>query len=228
MGIFNSKDINGLFNKIKLIKYRRNKKKYSFILDLSSKVSPIWEKYEQNELTRISSIPPRNAFEEMIQWTKDGILWKFPIDNEQGLFVFFCKIKVQLFIFFFNIDIGSEADVPFYEHVLLERHLNDFPNSPLIRQFMELVCVGLGRNPYWTVEQKLEHINWFRKFFNEKMNVFNETVHTGAIKTSAPSSTTTTKPVSTYKPKPPPPPPTPKVVPVVPPPAVKTPTASKK
>jgi small subunit ribosomal protein S31 len=44
----------------------------------------MWEKYEEDELTRISSIPPRNAFEEMIQWTKDGILWKFPIDNEQG------------------------------------------------------------------------------------------------------------------------------------------------
>lgn len=53
-------------------------------LDQSLTVSPIWDKYEQEELARISSIPPRNAFEEMIQWTKDGILWKFPIDNEQG------------------------------------------------------------------------------------------------------------------------------------------------
>jgi len=183
LGIFTTKDMN----------------------DFSSNISPIWEKYEQDELTRISSIPPRNAFEEMIQWTKDGILWKFPIDNEQ--------------------DLGPKGDVPFYEHVLLERHLHDFPNSPIIRQFMELVCVGLGRNPYWTVEQKLEHINWFRNFFNEKMNIFNETVHTGAIKTSAPPPVT--KPVSTYKPKPAPPP---KVVPVVAPPtpAVKTPTASKK
>lgn len=117
---------------------------------------------------------------------------------------------------------------------MLERHLNDFPNSPLIRQFMELVCVGLGRNPYWTVEQKLEHINWFRTFFNEKMNVFNETVHTGVIKTSAPPSSTT-KPVSTFKPKPTPaptpapaPPKVVPVAPVVPPSAVKTPTASKK
>jgi hypothetical protein len=90
---------------------------------------------------------------------------------------------------------------------------------------MELVCVGLGRNPYWTVEQKLEHINWFRTFFNEKMNIFNETVHKGIIKTSAPPPAT--KPVSTYKPKPPPAPP--KIVPVVaPPPVVKAPTASKK
>jgi hypothetical protein len=91
---------------------------------------------------------------------------------------------------------------------------------------MELVCVGLGRNPFWTVEQKLEHINWFRTFFKEKMDVFNETVHTGTIKISAPPPVA--KPVSTYKPKPAPPPAPPKVVPVVTPPAVKTPTASKK
>jgi hypothetical protein len=92
---------------------------------------------------------------------------------------------------------------------------------------MELVCVGLGRNPYWTVEQKLEHINWFRNFFNEKTNVFNETVHTGVIRTSAPPPVA--KPVSTYKPKPAPPPP--KIIPVVAPPptpAAKTSTASKK
>ncbi|CAF3432969.1 unnamed protein product [Rotaria sp. Silwood1] len=184
LGIFTTKDVN----------------------EISSKTTPIWEKYEQDELTRISSIPPRNAFEEMIQWTNDGILWKFPINNEQ--------------------DIGPEADVPFYEHVLLERHLNDFPNSPLIRQFMELVCVGLGRNPYWTVEQKIEHINWFRTYFNEKMNIFNETVHTGAIKTSTTPSPVT-KPVSTYKPKPTPPPAPPKVVPVVTSTPTKASTASK-
>lgn len=119
--------------------------------------------------------------------------------------------------------------MPFYDHVLLERYLQDFPKSPLIRQFMELVCVGLGRNPYWTAEQKLEHINWFRRFFNEKMNVLNETVHTGEIRTSA--APAPAKPVSTYKPKPAPAPAPPKVVPVVPPPAAtatKTPTASKK
>lgn len=120
--------------------------------------------------------------------------------------------------------------MPFFNHVLLERHLQDFPKSPLIRQFMELVCVGLGRNPYWTAEQKLEHINWFRTYFNEKMNVLNETVHTGEIRTSAPAAAA--KPVSTYKPKPAPTPAPPKVAPVVPPPpaaaATKTSTASKK
>ncbi|CAF0782066.1 unnamed protein product [Adineta ricciae] len=181
-----------------------------YFLVPTSKISALWDKYEQDELTRISSIPPRNAFEEMIQWTKDGILWKFPVDNEQ--------------------DIGAEADVPFYEHVLLERHLHDFPPSPLIRQFMELVCVGLGRNPYWTAKQKLDHINWFRTFFNEKINVLNETVHTGVVKT--PASPAASKPASTYKPKPAPAPAPPKVAPAPPPPpaaaAVKPTTASKK
>ena len=27
---------------------------------------------------------PRNAFEEQIEWTKQGKLWTFPIDNEAG------------------------------------------------------------------------------------------------------------------------------------------------
>ncbi|CAF1150672.1 unnamed protein product [Didymodactylos carnosus] len=138
---------------------------------LASTVPPIWQKCEQDEIDRISMIPPRNAFEEMIRWTKDGILWKFPIDNEQ--------------------DIGPEADIPFYEHVLLERHLHGFPDKPLIRQFMELVCTGLGRNPFWTVEQKVDHINWFRDYFNEKLSVFNETVQSGQIIATTPTSGST-------------------------------------
>ena len=94
---------------------------------------------------------------------------------------------------------------------------------------MELVCVGLGRNPYWTVQQKLEHIHWFRSYFTEKMSVFNETVHTGAVK--AGSAPVPVKPVSTFKPKPASAPVVPKVAPAVvvaAPAAVKTPTASKK
>ena len=30
---------------------------------------------------------------------------------------------------------------------------------------MELVCVGLSKNPYISVEKKLEHINWFKDYF---------------------------------------------------------------
>jgi small subunit ribosomal protein S31 len=43
---------------------------------------------------------------------------------------------------------------------------------------MELVCVGLSKNPYITVQMKLEHINWFCKYFEEKKEVLQDT---GAI-----------------------------------------------
>lgn len=113
--------------------------------------------------------------------------------RSESIEIFF-DVKRNLFC----SDIGAESEVPFYDHVLLERHLNDFPKNPLIRQFMELVCIGLGRNPYWTAAEKREHIDWFRSYFNEKLNIFHETVHTGTVKSS---SGATPKPVSTYKPK---------------------------
>ena len=30
---------------------------------------------------------------------------------------------------------------------------------------MELVCVGLSKNPYITVEKKIEHVNWYKNYF---------------------------------------------------------------
>lgn len=43
-----------------------------------------WDKLVEEELSFAATQPPRNAFEEMILWTKQGKLWKYPIDNEQG------------------------------------------------------------------------------------------------------------------------------------------------
>lgn len=37
------------------------------------------------ELKLAQIIPPINGFDEMIMLTKENKLWKFPIDNEQGL-----------------------------------------------------------------------------------------------------------------------------------------------
>lgn len=45
------------------------------------------------------------------------------------------------------------------------------PKSGPVRIFMELVCVGLSKNPWYTVEQKKEHIEWYRNYFNEKEDV---------------------------------------------------------
>ncbi|NXC74955.1 RT31 protein, partial [Anhinga anhinga] len=106
----------------------------------------IWDLEFAKEIGAIAAQPPRNGFEEMIQWTKEGILWEFPIDNEAGM----------------------EDDAEFHEHIFLEKHLEDFPKQGPIRHFMELVICGLSKNPYLSVKQKIEHIEWFRKYFEEK------------------------------------------------------------
>jgi small subunit ribosomal protein S31 len=47
---------------------------------------PVWEKMHQRELRLAINHPPENIYEEMINWTNEGKLWKFPINNYQGLF----------------------------------------------------------------------------------------------------------------------------------------------
>ncbi|NWI17193.1 RT31 protein, partial [Crypturellus soui] len=112
----------------------------------------IWDLEFAKEIAAVTEQPPRNGFEEMIQWTKEGILWEFPIDNEAGM----------------------EDDAEFHEHIFLEKHLEDFPKQGPIRHFMELVICGLSKNPYLTVKQKVEHIEWFQKYFEEKQEYLQE------------------------------------------------------
>ena len=67
----------------------------------------------------------------------------------------------------------EEAKVPFYEHVFLEDKLNEgdwCPKTGPIRNFMTSVCVALSRNAYLTVTEKHEHIEWFRDYFNERID----------------------------------------------------------
>ncbi|NXT20466.1 RT31 protein, partial [Syrrhaptes paradoxus] len=112
----------------------------------------IWDLEFAKEIAAMTAQPPRNGFEEMIQWTKEGILWEFPIDNEAGM----------------------EDDAEFHEHIFLEKHLEVFPKQGPIRHFMELVICGLSKNPYLTVKQKIEHIEWFHKYFEEKKELLQE------------------------------------------------------
>ncbi|XP_047235864.1 28S ribosomal protein S31, mitochondrial [Girardinichthys multiradiatus] len=115
----------------------------------------LWDMDFAYELSLTTNQMPRNGFEEMIQWTKEGKLWQYPINNEAGL--------------------ENEASVPFNEHVFLEKHLEEgFPRQGPVRHFMELVVAGLSRNPYLTVQQKKEHISWFRDYFHQKEEVLNE------------------------------------------------------
>lgn len=44
-----------------------------------------WDSLYERELKLAVTHPPKNGFEEMILWTEQGKLWKFPIDNEQGI-----------------------------------------------------------------------------------------------------------------------------------------------
>ncbi|XP_064628604.1 small ribosomal subunit protein mS31-like [Lineus longissimus] len=116
--------------------------------------NPLFDEADAAEFLRLSSAPPANAFEEMIQWTKEGKLWHFPIDNEQGW--------------------DEEKKVGFHEHVFLDNLLADFPQTPSIQHFMELVATGLSMNPYLTVEMKKEHINWFKEYITSKMHLIED------------------------------------------------------
>ncbi|XP_053187635.1 28S ribosomal protein S31, mitochondrial [Scomber japonicus] len=115
----------------------------------------LWDIDFAHQLSQAPNHKPRNVLEEMIQWTKEGKVWHYPIDNEAGL--------------------EEEASVPFHEHIFLDKHLEEgFPRQGPVRHFMELVVAGLSRNPYVTVQQKKEHISWFRDYFHQKQNVLKE------------------------------------------------------
>ncbi|XP_015674159.1 28S ribosomal protein S31, mitochondrial [Protobothrops mucrosquamatus] len=115
-------------------------------------IPTIWDLEFAKAITSTFSHLPQNGFEEMIQWTNEGKLWEFPINNETGL----------------------EDDGEFYEHIFLDKHLADFPKEGPIRHFMELVACGLSKNPYLSVKQKIEHIQWFRDYFKEKEQLLKE------------------------------------------------------
>uniref|UniRef100_A0A2K6UVS7 Small ribosomal subunit protein mS31 n=1 Tax=Saimiri boliviensis boliviensis TaxID=39432 RepID=A0A2K6UVS7_SAIBB len=122
--------------------------------DSETDTSPsLWDVEFAKKLAAVNEQPLQNGFEELIQWTKEGKLWEFPINNEAG----------------FDDD-GSE----FHEHIFLEKHLEGFPKQGPIRHFMELVTCGLSKNPYLSVKQKVEHIEWFRNYFNEKQDILKE------------------------------------------------------
>lgn len=115
----------------------------------------LWDIDFAKQLSTVTNQMPRNGFEEMIQWTHQGKLWQYPIDNEAG--------------------IEEEASVPFHEHIFLEKHLEEgFPRQGPIRHFMELVVAGLSKNPHLTVQQKKDHIFWFKDYFCQKEEVLKE------------------------------------------------------
>ncbi|XP_061709365.1 small ribosomal subunit protein mS31 [Cydia pomonella] len=120
--------------------------------DNSGTKLPVWESLKQREVSLATSQQPANYFQKMILWTEQGKVWKFPINNEQGL--------------------EEEADVHFSEHIFLDAHLEGWcpPKGP-IRHFMELVCVGLSKNPFYTAQEKKDHIMWYKEYFESKKDL---------------------------------------------------------
>lgn len=51
---------------------------------VSGEAVDLWAIMDKENIRRCLGGLPKNGFEEMIQWTKEGKLWKFPIDNEAG------------------------------------------------------------------------------------------------------------------------------------------------
>lgn len=85
------------------------------------------------------------------------------------------------FVIFLSLLLGMEDDAEFHEHIFLEKHLESFPKQGPIRHFMELVICGLSKNPYLSVKQKIEHIEWFQKYFEEKKEFLQEIWNLGKV-----------------------------------------------
>uniref|UniRef100_A0A5S6QFY5 Small ribosomal subunit protein mS31 n=1 Tax=Trichuris muris TaxID=70415 RepID=A0A5S6QFY5_TRIMR len=109
----------------------------------------VWAELEQLNLKRMNQHPPRNGFEEMIQWTQEGKLYPYPVDNGYLWF---------------------ENNYHFHEHVFLEPYVeNKIPNEGPIRRFMDLVIHGLSTNPYMSVQKKREHLDCYTGLFKQML-----------------------------------------------------------
>nr|XP_016935519.2 28S ribosomal protein S31, mitochondrial [Drosophila suzukii] len=126
-------------------------------LPSSTDILSTWSQLSERELSLQASHPPANYFEQMVLWTDQNKVWRFPINNEQ--------------------DWVDEVNVDFSEHIFLEQHLEDWcPSKGPIRHFMELVCVGLSKNPYVTAQEKKDHILWFRDYFQAKKDILKDLI----------------------------------------------------
>jgi len=48
--------------------------------------------------------------------------------------------------------------------------LEEFPQLEPIQQFMTLVLNGISRNSFLTLNEKKEIIEWYRNYFDEKLD----------------------------------------------------------
>lgn len=111
-----------------------------------------WNELTEHHMKMNRLQAPLNGFEEMIRLTEEGKLWRFPIDNEQGL--------------------DKEKSVPFENHVFLDEFLEQFPKNEYIQTFMGFVLSGLARNHWMTVERKHSIIEFYKEYFDKKRDMY--------------------------------------------------------
>ncbi|XP_030828448.1 28S ribosomal protein S31, mitochondrial [Strongylocentrotus purpuratus] len=122
------------------------------VSEVKEEGTSIWERELDKQLRELSYSTMHNGFEEAMKLTEEGKIWKYPIDNEQGM--------------------EKERKVAFHEHIFLDHLLEDFPRRAQVLDFMELVLIGLSKNPFLTVAQKHDHVAWFRDYFWQKEEIF--------------------------------------------------------
>lgn len=66
--------------------------------------------------------------------------------------------------------------MPFYEHVFLEEHLDQFPKEEPIQQFMALVLNGISQNSFLKIDEKKEIIEWYKNYFKSKLDIIQESL----------------------------------------------------
>ncbi|VDM16308.1 unnamed protein product [Hydatigera taeniaeformis] len=152
----------------------------------------IFKEIEALESSAYRAKSTHNKFEELIQWTLDGKLWRYPIDNEQGN-------HLILWLLPFSLGWEEELTTPFHEHVFMDRLAKEQARSkkpPPLEAFMKLVCAGLGQNPYISVKEKRDHIAWFESYFSDKIKDIESAVEEEKRIAQAESRTRRTKPDS--------------------------------
>jgi len=78
------------------------------------------------------------------------------------------------------------------DHVFTEKYLKGMPKDGAIGLFMESAAAGLSQNPFYTVDEKKEHLEFFRQYFvNYEDDLVNlDAIEAGIMKATEPIITT--------------------------------------
>lgn len=100
------------------------------------------------------------------------------------------------------LGLDEEMQIPFTDHIFLEEYIESWcPQKGAVHNFMELICIGLSKNPYLNVQQKREHLDWYRDYFEEKHDVLQRVIEerknaTAQVNDGETKTTTTTAKIS--------------------------------